>query len=142
MKTFFIKKAKGAKPVVGASVLTKKPETGSYVSFNVPTDVKVLCTRTGGFDVVDLRGNMPLESNAVTISFETVGGGSLEYTNMNIFISQPPYDQIQTVDQLLEMTNKRLAGTLHFVLENGEIYLTKNGMSTEMAGIEIGPDVF
>ena len=138
MKTFFVKKAKGAKPVVGASILTKEPKVGSYVSFNVPTDVKVLCTRTGGFDTVGLKGNTPLENDSVDLGFETVGGGSLDYSSMNIFISQPPYNQIQTVDQLLEMTNKRLAGMFHFVLEDGEIYLTKNGMTTEIAGIEIG----
>lgn len=141
MKTFFVKKRKEtAKPVVGASVLEKKPAVGSYVSFNVPTDVKVLCTRTGAFDVAGLKGNTPLENNAINLGFETVGGGSLDYSSMNIFISQPPYNEIQTVDQLLEMTNRRLAGMFHFVLEDGEIYLTKNGMTTEIAGIEIGPD--
>ena len=142
MKTFFVKKGRGAKPVVGASIVEKKPSVGSYVSFNVGTDVKILCTRTGDFDVVCLTGNTPLESNAIDIGFETVGGGNLDYSSMNIFIAQPPYNDIQTVDQLLEMTNRRLAGMLHFVLEDGEIYLTKNGMTTEIVGIEIGPDTY
>ena len=35
MKTFYVKKGKGAKPVVGASIVEKKPAVGEYINFNV-----------------------------------------------------------------------------------------------------------
>lgn len=139
MKTFFVKKAKGAKPVVGASILTKKPNVGSYVSFNVGTDVKIACNMGGGF-IPPLKGNMALENNAIALTFQTISGDGIDFSAMNIFIAQPPYNQIQTVDQLLEMTNRRLAGMFHFVLEDGVIYLTKNGMTTDIDSIDINAD--
>lgn len=137
MKTFFIKKGKGATPVVGASVLTKKPDVGSYVSFNVPTDVKITCTLDGEFDVSPLTGNKSIPADTVEVTISTIGGGSSEYSFANLYFSMPTYGSPHTVDQLLEMMNKRAGGMVHFVLENNKIYLTKNSFTSAISNVTI-----
>jgi hypothetical protein len=138
MKTFFIKKGKGATPVVGASVLTKKPDVGSYVSFNVPTDnVMVECTLDGEFDVSPLTGNKSILADTVEITVITIGGGSSEYSYVNLYFSMPTYGSPHTVDQLLEMMNRRAGGMVYFVLQNNKIYLTRSSLTSAISTVTI-----
>jgi hypothetical protein len=136
MKTFFVKKAKGAKPVVGASVLEKKPSVGEYINFNVPTDVKILCELGGEFPLLML-GNAPVAADSIQIYIETVQNGGVEYSYVELYFSIVPYDSIHTVNELLEAANKRAGGMVHFVLEDGLVYVTKNGFTSEINSVGI-----
>lgn len=137
MKTFFVKKAKGAaKPAVGTSILSKKPAVGSYINFNVPTDVKILC-EVGGEFTSPMLGNAPVAADSIQIYIETVQNGGVEYSYAELYFSIVPYDSIHTVNELLEAANKRAGGMVHFVLEDGLVYVTKNGFTSEINSIGI-----
>lgn len=138
MKTFYIKKAKGTvKPVIGASVSEKKPSVGSYINFNVGTEIKYEATLEGAFNTSPLTGNMTLEADSVEVVVETIGGGGVEYSWYDVYFSMPEYGGMHTVDQLIEMVNRRAGGMVHFVLENNKIYLTKNGFTSDIASVSI-----
>jgi hypothetical protein len=129
MKTFFVKKAKGAKPVVGASVLEKKPSVGEYINFNVPIDVKIELTRQGA-----LAGRFSPEMNTLVnadniyVYLGTNYNGSMGGTSLNFNTAIPPLNGDNTIGALLNALNTRLGSMGHVVLENGKFYLTKNGL--------------
>jgi hypothetical protein len=129
MKTYYVKKSKGSRPVVGASVLEKKPKVGSYVNFNVGSDVKILCSTGGGLDIPGIMGNTLVSGDSIYFYTETNFGNGLEYSYVEFYFSSPTYGVPHTVDQLLEIFNKRAGGLFHIVLENGKFYVTKNGFT-------------
>ena len=138
MKTFFIKKNNVGNPVVGASVLTTKPDVGSYINFNVPTDnIKVQCTLDGEFNISPLRGNKSIPADTVEITINTIGGPSSEYSYVNLYFSMPTYGSPHTVDQLLEMMNRRAGGMVYFVLQNNKIYLTRSSLTSSVSTVTI-----
>jgi len=141
MKTFFVKKAKGAaKPAVGTSILSKKPAVGSYINFNVGSEVKIPCILQGAFDINPLTGNLSIAADSVYVYGSTITGSGVEYCGVDLYYTMPEYGEPHTVDQLLEMVNKRCGGMFYFVLENNLIYITKNGFTADINTISIGAD--
>jgi hypothetical protein len=133
MKTYYVKKSKGSRPVVGASVLEKKPKVGSYVNFNVGSDVKIECQTGGVLDTPGLTGGTAVAADSIFFYTETDFGNGIEYSYVDLYFSSPEYGVPHTIDQLLEMFNKRAGGMFHIVLENGKFYVTKNGFSTPLS---------
>lgn len=140
MKTFFVKKAKGAaKPVVGASILEKKPSVGEYINFNVPTDVKIELTKQGSLSgPFTPEMNTLLNADQITINIGTTYNGSVGATYFDFSTVIAPLNGNNTVAVLLNALNTKLGGMGHVVLENGVFYLTKNGLVGEVDYASIG----
>jgi len=131
MKTFFVKKGKGAKPVVGASIVEKKPTVGEYINFNVPTNIKYALTAQGGL-VIGKGGakmNTLVNADNIILTIDTNFDGSLGGTNLTFSTAIAPLNADNTIGALLNALNTRLGGMGHVVLEDGIFYLTKLGLA-------------
>jgi len=130
MKTFFVKKSKGAKPVVGASIVEKKPAVGEYINFNVPTNIKYALTAQGALSV---RGgakmNTLVNADNIELTIDTNFDGSLGGTSLTFSTAIAPLNADNTIGALLNALNTRLGGMGHIVLEDGIFYLTKLGLT-------------
>jgi hypothetical protein len=133
MKTFFVKKGRGAKPVVGASIVEKKPSVGEYINFNVPTDVKIELNRQGSLaGPFTPEMNTLIEGDNIYMGFATNYDGSTGGSYFDFGTAVPPLNGNNTVGVLLNALNTRLGSMGHVVLENGVFYLTKNGLVGEI----------
>jgi len=140
MKTFYVKKGKGARPVVGASVLEKKPKVGSYINFNVPTDVKIAMTAQGQLsgEFVPEMNTLINADNMYMYVYDNYSGNT-GATYFDFGTAVPPLNSDHTIGELLNALNTRLGGMGYVVLENGVFYLTKNGINGgEINGAYIG----
>jgi hypothetical protein len=129
MKTFYVKKSKGAKPVVGASIVEKKPSVGEYINFNVPTNVKIEMVRQGGLSGPFIpEMNTLIEGDNIYITINTGYNGSVGGSYFDFGTAIPPLNSNNTIGALLNALNTRLGGMGHVVLEDGIFYLTKLGL--------------
>lgn len=139
MKTYYIKKGKGAAPVIGASAVKTKPKIGEYINFNVPTDVKIELNRQGllaGRFTPEM--NTLIEGDDIYMGFYTNYDGSTGGSAFDFSTAVPPLNGNNTVGALLNALNTRLGSMGHVVLENGKFYLTKNGLAGEVINAYIG----
>jgi len=139
MKTFFVKKGKGAKPVVGASIVEKKPSVGEYINFNVPVSVKIALTAQGAlFGPFTPEMNTLVNADNIYINLYTNFDGSTGGTYIDFGTAIAPLNGDNTIGALLNALNTRLGSMGHVVLEDGVFYLTKSGIIGEITGAYIG----
>ena len=139
MKTFFVKKAKGAHPVIGASILEKKPSVGEYINFNVPTTVKFPMLAQGSLSgPFTPEMNTLLTADQITINIGTDYNGSVGASYFDFSTAVAPLNGDNTIGVLLNALNTKLGGLGHVVLENGVFYLTKLGLDGEINYASIG----
>jgi hypothetical protein len=133
MKTFYVKKGKGAKPVIGASIVEKKPSVGEYINFNVPTTVKFPMIPQGSLNgPFTSEMNTLLNADQITINVGTDYNGSVGVSYFDFSTAVAPLNGDNTIGVLLNALNTRLGGLGHVVLENGVFYLTKLGLDGEI----------
>lgn len=139
MKTFFVKKAKGARPVVGASILEKKPSVGEYINFNVPITVKYALTTQGSLSgPFTPEMNTLLTADQITLNLGTTYNGNTGASYFDFSTAIAPLNADNTIGVLLNALNTKLGSLGHVVLENGIFYLTKSGIDGEINYGSIG----
>ena len=80
---------------------------------------------------------MSIAADTVEVTIYTIGGPSSDYSYINLYFSMPTYGTPHTVDQLLEMMNRRAGGMVYFVLQNNKIYLTRSSLTSEISSVTI-----